>query len=84
MPITKEDLKKHGSLKNVYFARADLPTATKRDLEIAVRVGRMNPTITSAKRKKNARSRLLDIVGAKKTQAAVIKRNKRYKQIMEE
>lgn len=85
MAITREDIKKHGSLKKAYFAKADLPSASDRDLEIAVRLGRMSPTITSAKgKRKKGRSRLLDFIGGRKTQTAIAKRRKRLKEALED
>lgn len=85
MAITEEDVKKHKTLKQVYFAKADAPTATERDLEIAIRLQQANPTIEVVKKKKKtARSRLLDFIGGKKTQTAIVKRRKKMQQALEE
>lgn len=85
MAITREDVKKHKTLKQVYFAKADAPTATERDLEIAIRLQQANPIIETVKRKKKkARSRLLDFIGGKKAQSAIVKRRKKIRQALEE
>jgi len=85
MPITKKEVKKHKTLKQVYFARADRPSATERDLEIAIRLQQAKPLIETVKRKKKkARSRLLDFVGGKKTQTAIAKRRKKMREALEE
>ena len=84
MAITREEVKKHGSLKKTYFARADRPGASDRGLEIAVRLGKMSPTITSTKgKKKKGRSRVLDWIGGRKTQTAIVKRRKKMQQALE-
>ena len=76
--ITRQDVKKAGSLRDVYLNRAAKDTASGRDLDIAGRLLRRKQPVVKALPKQK-KSRLLDVIGAKDTQSKILRRKKALK-----